>query len=558
MKDTKVRTAVVPTNASIRGSPQPAPATTWSAEVVEHKIVHGTLVLTLAAPLLGHKDELLALSGSIGGVWFVNHIAADGFEVWCGSNSSSVAAKLTATDTDVSSIFAWEVTPLFPGQNDVLQPKSADAPCRCRFHTPLVLHSRISILNLYSIDTVAQTFSADVAVSLRLRQIARQGVPQAWTEELVACVGLTDTAIELLHVVSYDDDVFRSTSFESSQLLPTTMCDLVLFLRVRGTFLEQLELDEFPFDQQSFSLVLAVNVRRSHVILRSNYISPSVFQVANFQRANVFHATSRKYVLTRHSFSDPRVSSSGGVYPRMEHQILLARKSGFYIANILVPTATITYLGFLSFGVDVGGQRMDTASRVSISLTLMLTAVAYKFTVAGMVRAERVFTEDLGAIPQISYLTSLDMYVNLSFATLGIISIENVLFPWICTQDCYATEQLILCALLALFTLGNLVWCFVVARTLRARRHHNELLLERHRLNLLIAKQYPNISYKDRDHMFDLLVAEMHLELPEAPSRAQFDGRASERKARRYTAVAAAFTAIKDQVTEISEVPTRA
>ena len=77
----------------------------------------------------------------------------------------------------------------------------------------------------------------------------------------------------------------------------------------------------------------------------------------------------------------------------------------------------VTYLAAVSAGaVDSDGARMSTADRLSVTLTLMLTAVAYKFIVAS-------------ALPQVSYLTSLDTYVLVCFLFLFLISVENVAWP---------------------------------------------------------------------------------------------------------------------------------
>eukprot|EP00660_Eupelagonema_oceanica_P019176 gene19176-biopygen43322 len=42
----------------------------------------------------------------------------------------------------------------------------------------------------------------------------------------------------------------------------------------------------------------------------------------------------------------------------------------------------ITYLGVLSFAMEDGGERLGTGDRLSTTLTLVLTAVAYKIVAA--------------------------------------------------------------------------------------------------------------------------------------------------------------------------------
>ena len=62
----------------------------------------------------------------------------------------------------------------------------------------------------------------------------------------------------------------------------------------------------------------------------------------------------------------------------------------------MMPMMLLTALSVLSIGTqEIDGQRLGTADRLSVTLTLLLTAVAYKFIVASL-------------LPQVSYQTTLD------------------------------------------------------------------------------------------------------------------------------------------------------
>ncbi|DAZ96794.1 TPA: hypothetical protein N0F65_007055 [Lagenidium giganteum] len=75
----------------------------------------------------------------------------------------------------------------------------------------------------------------------------------------------------------------------------------------------------------------------------------------------------------------------------------------------------VTYLAFLSLAREVTGEALDVGLRLSITLTLSLTAVAYKLVVAL-------------SIPQESYFTLLDKYVWLCFMMLLLVAIENATY----------------------------------------------------------------------------------------------------------------------------------
>ena len=86
---------------------------------------------------------------------------------------------------------------------------------------------------------------------------------------------------------------------------------------------------------------------------------------------------------THTPFRSPSESAAGYVYPRCIFVTVLDRRAGYYLSNVVLPLAAITGLTALSLGaVEPDGSRLGTGDRLSVSLTLMLTAVAYKFIVA--------------------------------------------------------------------------------------------------------------------------------------------------------------------------------
>jgi hypothetical protein len=95
--------------------------------------------------------------------------------------------------------------------------------------------------------------------------------------------------------------------------------------------------------------------------------------------------------------SDPSESTAGMIYPRCIFTVYLWRKTGYYISNVILPICILTLLSPLSCFLNDDGTSLGTADRLGITLTLLLTAVAYKFVVAS-------------SLPTVSYLTLLDRY----------------------------------------------------------------------------------------------------------------------------------------------------
>ena len=81
--------------------------------------------------------------------------------------------------------------------------------------------------------------------------------------------------------------------------------------------------------------------------------------------------------------------------------------SRFYLVNVVLPVASIVLASASSLAVS-----HDTGGRLSATLTLLLTAVAYKYIVSEMV-------------PKISYNTLLDWYVLVCWAFLLLMVLEN-------------------------------------------------------------------------------------------------------------------------------------
>ena len=189
-------------------------------------------------------------------------------------------------------------------------------------------------------------------------------------------------------------------------------------LRMKAVINEQMEVHTFPFDIQPMTIALTFNACTSRVALQVNNYYPSIFFAKQFQSASVYDVVYEDIVLTEVQNSDPSESSAGYVYPRCFFYTYFARRPYFYMSNVVLPMTLLTLLGPLSNAIEADGSPMGTADRLSVSLTLLLTAVAYKFIVAT-------------SLPQVSYLTALDVQVLLCFGFLVLSAIENVVYPFL-------------------------------------------------------------------------------------------------------------------------------
>ncbi|CAK9008561.1 unnamed protein product [Durusdinium trenchii] len=104
----------------------------------------------------------------------------------------------------------------------------------------------------------------------------------------------------------------------------------------------------------------------------------------------------------------PEADSDRKRYPLLHMYFVGERRAAYYIWNIALPNFLLSMLVFTSFAIP----KEDLADRLSVTLTLVLTSVAFKYMVAQ-------------ELPRISYLTLLDTYILVSFAFLALVGGQN-------------------------------------------------------------------------------------------------------------------------------------
>lgn len=165
-----------------------------------------------------------------------------------------------------------------------------------------------------------------------------------------------------------------------------------IVFEVEGSFVELFELKHFPFDHQSVTAKLRIQCAlegKVPVVFTGLHTAVEVVDVENFSLQNTWDIEKRLEV-----HCESVSPMEGRTYPLLKFTAHVNRKPWFYVWNVIVPMSMLSLAAFLQFEV----AESDVADRASISLTLLLTAVAYKLVTAGMV-------------PAISYFTLLDKFV---------------------------------------------------------------------------------------------------------------------------------------------------
>ena len=229
--------------------------------------------------------------------------------------------------------------------------------------------------------------------------------------------------------------------------------------RVSGTFAEKMELEDFPFDAQDLSFNLSTAIPCECLVLKeapaTENRQTSAVQYNNFAESNVYWLAG--HIMFEQAISDLSESTSGVRRPKLMMSMKVQRKPGFHVYNVIVPMVLISGCALCSFAVP----KEDVADRLSVSLTILLTVVAFKLQIAS-------------TIPALSYLTLLDQFCLANILLVILIVGLNAIGG----QLSLTADHICLTTLSSLWFLANLAFscvCFIRAGKNRiAVKFHSE------------------------------------------------------------------------------------
>lgn len=181
--------------------------------------------------------------------------------------------------------------------------------------------------------------------------------------------------------------------------------DLLLKIRIKGIFYQQdFNLYAFPFDVQQLNVDLCFNCRTTGNT-PVQLVLPESSQLLLNKDAFMLHNEYNLLQLDqqeREGAGKERVSaiihdagsSASRMFPSIKLSLYVQRRPSFHLINVALPMAVFAALAFLQWEIPPD----QIATRAGITLTLVLTAAAFKFGVSSMV-------------PSLAYLTLLDEYV---------------------------------------------------------------------------------------------------------------------------------------------------
>ena len=209
------------------------------------------------------------------------------------------------------------------------------------------------------------------------------------------------------------------------------------------TVKERFELHNFPFDLQELQIELRLNDSKTW-----DLFDLTVTQV-QFNKSAL--------VLTEWKVHAPIVRRENPKHKVSKVVLLVERFSWFYIQNVVFIMLGISLLGLCSFALDIH----ETGARVGNILTLILTAVAFKFILASI-------------LPKVPYNTIIDYYILYSTFQMGLMTFLSLipsLFPdedtGAIVNSCFGYIAL------ALTLLGIIVWYLYALSTIRGNTNYS-------------------------------------------------------------------------------------
>jgi len=265
---------------------------------------------------------------------------------------------------------------------------------------------RVTFHNLGSTDVIAQSFFADVNVHLE------------WYEPDLALLESTQPVghfrhrpgaaapEEALSVITVPELFFENAlEFEAlnEPILTLRTIDPPGIVRweqrSRGTFCELFELPDFPYDMQLLSVSMRMNSIHDYTTKRYGQ--------------QLFEPEIKPWIkLAEWHIHEPR--GVGGYDDKGKGHFaahaVVVRRHKYYTVNLMVLMAAICSVGFMGYAIPPE----EFNDRSALVLTILLTAVAFKFAVSDQ-------------LPKVPYMTVLDLFYLCNLALLLAIMIAMTL-----------------------------------------------------------------------------------------------------------------------------------
>jgi len=308
----------------------------------------------------------------------------------------------------------------------------------------------INVTAVSAISLVDQTFDCRFVLRCRTLNIASEENKDAPIRTLLGEPITTDNWEPRIHFLNLREA--RNWRFHA-QL--TKDGEIEFKYTIEGAFSEPYELKSFPFDVQALTLKMTSSIPcevmqgsgpPKEILSFSELPSAtSVVQVSNFGASNTYELSSR--VKCTPGKTSAKQSTTGTVRPTFYMKMKVKRMASTYMWNFILPLFLIVLMTFSAWGIEVG----EVGERLSVSLTMVLTAIAMKLQVSDK-------------LPTIYYTTFIDQYVTASFFCIFCVVAQNALIGLVEDEEERQTlDGICFQTMLGAFLLGNFFFMLYAA-----------------------------------------------------------------------------------------------
>jgi len=275
----------------------------------------------------------------------------------------------------------------------------------------VIVELRVVFLKIGEIDTLKEQYSADTFIQAKWREPHLDGK----SPEDLKGVDLDKFWNPLLYI----DNILAETKEATWQTASMDRGQAFIMerRRVRGIFMENLELNDFPLDVQDLTVTITSERPDTEIDIIPDENEMSAINLSSFVDQQEWklheHIEVSRKVMTQ------EYSSSNRCHPALSVTCRAARRPGYFYWNVFLVMFFITALSFSTFSVSPELPQ----NRLQLSLTLLLTCVAFKFVINKM-------------IPPVSYLTYMDKYVLLSLVILCVVCIWHAVVTVFTQCEC--------------------------------------------------------------------------------------------------------------------------
>src|SRR5881398_1848669 len=239
------------------------------------------------------------------------------------------------------------------------------------------------VVDISSIDSAQQTFTAEIAVVLRWKDprlahtgngVVRYPLEQIWHPR----VGIVNESNSVSRKMPDSVEVDSDGTVTSRQ-------------RYAGAFTQPLRLQSFPFDRQTFRVQLVAVRYQSNEVM---FVPDQVWIQDGLKGAGGISpsVTLPDWTIEKWELKPLVYALAPGMqYSSYAFEFTASRNVQHYILKVILPLVLIVMMSWSVFWIDP----TTSSSQISVAVTSMLTLIAYRFAVDTQ-------------LPRLPYMTRLD------------------------------------------------------------------------------------------------------------------------------------------------------